>query len=756
MQRRSRSWLLLPSLFAVACASGETPAYIDPDSSAPLDVSADVTPPKDSPPPLDVPPPQDVPTVDGPTADGPRTCMRDDDCSCARGEVCRLNQCIVRGGETPCSDNIACTDDRCDMAADRCVHEPNDMRCPSGQFCDRSPITGGCVREIPCEVGDTSCTRLQGDVCTGTWSCDGARLRCVRSAPYNCDDMDTCTMDACMVSGTAPMCSHMGPNYQTDVMNCGRCGNRCMAAAHQAAACMMGMCRIECEMGWVDLNAMAMDGCECDSTAADAPDLMFRDTNCDGIDGTAANAIFVSPRGDDANDGLGVVMRGPDGRPMLTVRPKRSMNAAIQAAAAARPVKAVYAAQGTYTGTVRLASGVSVYGGYNDMMGWSRATANTTTIQGDTTTGVVGLNLADELELQLLAITARDGVAAGESSYGVRIAASPGRVTLRACRVSAGSGANGSTGTDGARGTNGNNGATANGGTRGDAGSSMCGANGGHGANGVRGSGTGGQPNGQPGEGGNMGSSGGTAGQGGPGGSGGGGCGNSRRGGNAPDSASPGGQGTAGTNGRAGMALGSLNATNGTYTTANATSGSSGTPGGGGGGGGSGGGDAAFSFPNCNGATSGGGGGGGGGGCGGVAGTGGGSGGGTFAVVVTSSNVTIENCQLSTGRGGNGGNGGDGGAGGNGGNGGSGAGGSGTAGAGARGREGGPGGQGGAGGGGSGGPSICVYYLGTIPTLTMNTCTRGGGGTAGQGGAGVGGNASDGSMGISEETRVGM
>ena len=38
--------------------------------------------------------------------------------------------------------------------------------------------------------------------------------------------------------------------------------------------------------------------------ATDVPDDQFRDTNCDGIDGDVASAVFVAPDGDDAtNDG---------------------------------------------------------------------------------------------------------------------------------------------------------------------------------------------------------------------------------------------------------------------------------------------------------------------------------------------------------------------------------------------------------------------------------------------------------------------
>ncbi len=317
MMRARLAWVL--GVLALGCASGgDNNIVVDPDSGV---VPTDLGSKKDV---------VDVPVVDAPdvvdAADGGPPCRTTDDCVapdlCTNAQVCRFGRCVVTGGAATCDDQVACTDDRCDATAGRCVHAPNDMRCPSGRFCvpnDVSAASGGCVAELPCELGDSTCARLQGDPCSGTWSCDPARLRCVRSSPFNCDDMDTCTMDLCMTMGTAPMCSHMGPNYQTDAMNCGACGRACMAGANQVAACVMGMCQNTCAMGWRDLDGMPGNGCECNTTMSDAPDLMFRDTNCDGIDGDAPSAVFVSPRGNDANPGT---------REM----PKRTIAGAITAA----------------------------------------------------------------------------------------------------------------------------------------------------------------------------------------------------------------------------------------------------------------------------------------------------------------------------------------------------------------------------------------------------------------------------------------
>src|SRR3954454_14924382 len=81
--------------------------------------------------------------------------------------------------------------------------------------------------------------------------------------------------------------------------------------------------------------------------AADKPDLAFEDTNCDGIDGDKANAIFVTLGGD-------------DGAPGTLTNPKHTISAAIAAAAASDPKKDVYVAGGNYGESVDLADGVGV------------------------------------------------------------------------------------------------------------------------------------------------------------------------------------------------------------------------------------------------------------------------------------------------------------------------------------------------------------------------------------------------------------
>src|SRR5262249_45612386 len=104
----------------------------------------------------------------------------------------------------------------------------------------------------------------------------------------------------------------------------------------------------------------------CDPNAPDLPDPSFVDSNCDALDGTEADAIFVSPKGDDANPGS-------------RAKPKREIQAAIDTVKAGVG-RYVLVAAGTYN-LVQLVSGVSIYGGY-DPNDWSRRSASLRTAIG--------------------------------------------------------------------------------------------------------------------------------------------------------------------------------------------------------------------------------------------------------------------------------------------------------------------------------------------------------------------------------------
>jgi hypothetical protein len=439
--------------------------------------------------------------------------------------------------------------------------------------------------------------------------------------------------------------------------------------------------------------------------APDRPELSFVDSNCDGIDGTESDSVFVSPNGDDANPGT-------------KEKPKRWLEAAVTAAAADRK-HAVLVAAGTYD-AVGVVSGVGIYGGYVPD-NWSvRSAALVTQIFGEPE-GVYAVRATD-VELELLSIKAGSAGQAGASAYGIR-AVQGSELHLRRVTVTAGPGSVGATGEPGAAGRPGGDGQP---GAKGACDSSVKAPGGAGGLSPVgRDGGKGGDGRYEQG-----GLNGGVGIVGTPGGKGG-------KDGISGVSGLPGAPGAPGAGGASGHgATSSTTLARETWKGAPGGEGIYGAPGNGGGGGGAGGGQDDFISIN---GTGNGGGGGGGGGEGGRGGGGGFGGGGSFGVYLVDSTIVAEQSSITSGAGGTGGRGGAGGPGGAGGRQGFGYHYCGSEiGDGARGGDGGRGGQGGGGGGGAGGPSIGIFKLGTAKATLTDTKVafgaRGPGGVSGPGG----------------------
>ncbi len=661
-----------------------------------------------------------------------QTCVHDGDCTAGVPNLCLGTNgvafhggfCVPTGKPMNCDDGISCTSDSCDATSSQCVHTPNDAACPAGAYCDPK---ANCVASLPCTPGDSVCDRLDTSSCAGLWSCDATKLVCVQA--------------------NAP-CPNV-PNAQT----------LCDGSADAVAAPIVDggsvSCSWQCNPGYAHLvwngSAWAQQatitpppdtgGCDCMITetsdggaAYDPPELSFTDSNCDGIDGTVASAIFV--------DTIGGTSGGAG--PMASPHSRRSGRHQRGPSVGRLEDHEVYVSKGTYAETVNLVDGVSIYGGYDASNKWARSSAqgNASTISSQSNVGIDAHNLATPFTLQLLTITtqAATGTApngGGQSAYGVRVV-NCGGATVQSCTINVGAGAAApSTPPNGPAGASGSVGGNGAGTTSGSGGPSACGATGGAGAAGV-----GNISNGSQGSQGTTVSGGGAGGPGGTGGNAGT-CSLLSAGGgdDAPSFTPGGGNGNAGSNAPTGSALGSFDSL-GNYLPATGIAGGTGTPGGGGGGGGSGGGTqhgCGFLNTSCCESDSGAGGGGGGGGCGGNGGGGGLGGGGSFAFAIVGSSLTTSLNKLTTGLGGNGGPGGNGGSGGSGGGGGSG----GTntnagdhaAGNGANGQSGGSGGEGGGGSGGAGGGSFCFGYAGTSPSQSGDVCSNAGVGVGGLGGS---------------------
>jgi len=439
-----------------------------------------------------------------------------------------------------------------------------------------------------------------------------------------------------------------------------------------------------------------------------------------------ADIIFVSPGGSDSNPGT-------------RTEPLRTVNAAVAAAAARGNGSDVRLAGGTYDETqFALASGVSLFGGYDASFSTRDPAAHPTVLSGGSTALVAAPGVTD-VRVDGLTIRSANAAGSGGSAVAAILRGASG-IVFHGCTLQAGNGTAGSAGSPGSAGAPGGDGDNGGKGNCPDVTAPGAGGAGGAGANAGGSGGAGGSlatvfvaEEGQTGSG--------------PGGGPGGAAGlvtsNNHNGG----AGLPGGGGTPGTDGGGGASFGAI--TDSGYEPADGTSGQSdGTAGSGGGGGGGSSGIAGGS----SGAGNGGGGGGGGGspGSGGEAGSGAG---GSFALLlIGSTNITVESCTVRTGNGATGGSGGGGGAGGAGGGGGAGArecrs----TVGSGGSGGGGGAGGRGGHGGGGGGGPTIGIAAdNASTLTETGNTYALG---TAGAGGPSAG---NDGAAGLRQNVlRVG-
>ena len=178
--------------------------------------------------------------------------------------------------------------------------------------------------------------------------------------------------------------------------------------------------------------------------APDRPELAFVDSNCDGIDGNAQDAVFAAPSGNDANPGT-------------KARPKRQIQAAVNAAAASGKQQ-VLAAIGPY-GRVLVASGIGIYGGYDPVAWTRRGTAASNQITPPTTliSGAPEGILADADEDVVLQFLSVRGTPDELDAYGIR-AINRSKLTLQLVTVTAGNALSGSPGADGREGASGQSG----------------------------------------------------------------------------------------------------------------------------------------------------------------------------------------------------------------------------------------------------------------------------------------------------------
>ncbi len=278
--------------------------------------------------------------------DVPALCLACDDAS----------SCTVRDPSSTCVDMgeggrrclPLCRDDADCMEGWRCLPSSGEAASvcrPPGDSCDCLPGTVGTL--LGCTLSSPN-----GDRCAGVMVCTETGLgACEPALQERCDEAD----DDCDGETDEDFRDEAGRYVHP--LHCGGCDRPCVAPGpHMVAECLPdrggARCEVRCEDGFVDVNGLQVDGCECRRfDGMGPPPVVGGDADCDGVPDDDEGFVYVTSRGSDRNPGS-------------RARPMRSLGAAI--ARARRLGKDVLVAQGVYDGLVTLAAGVSVFGGYRD------------------------------------------------------------------------------------------------------------------------------------------------------------------------------------------------------------------------------------------------------------------------------------------------------------------------------------------------------------------------------------------------------
>lgn len=170
----------------------------------------------------------------------------------------------------------------------------------------------------------------------------------------------------------------------------------------------------------------------CDLKAEDDPDDRFEDSDCDGIDGSRADAVFIDPSGDDSGPGT-------------LEAPLATVDAALALARAED--KDIYVCNGVYRQAVVIrSSDVRLFGGYDCAAGGLRV-ADRATFSPQTQTPLTIEN-ADHVLVERIAFVAPDAGEREGSSLAAVVLGSAG-VVLRRVELESGRGGPGSAGEPG-------------------------------------------------------------------------------------------------------------------------------------------------------------------------------------------------------------------------------------------------------------------------------------------------------------------
>ena len=275
-------------------------------------------------------------------------------------EFCDPGWADCKDNITGCETEILSNMDNCGGCGNVCVFDNAQGHCVAGE-CAIEQCAANYYRNCD-EDGSNGC---ESDVRIDEDNCGECGNECLFQNTTRAE----CFSGACMIYECLDgfdNCDGIGENgceinLQNNINHCGDCLIAC-EADNAVSECDEGECAIRlCTGDWVDANGDYDDGCECKSLGYDDYG-DGSDTNCDGVDGDAANIKFVVPGGEGS---------GTRDDPMGDIQ--QAINSSTSGGM-------VWVSRGTYYGKIILKNGVHLIGGFDVASNWAQASGNTVTL----------------------------------------------------------------------------------------------------------------------------------------------------------------------------------------------------------------------------------------------------------------------------------------------------------------------------------------------------------------------------------------
>lgn len=385
------------------------------------------------------------------------------------GPVCRIVRCAPGfhlAGEGACVADVPALCLPCNADEDCALRQPGARCLPTGTGAFRcaTPCAAGCPPGFECSAGAHEagvCVPSSG-VCGCTDDTVGAELGCLVEGPdpdHRCAGVVRCGpggIGACEPA-LQEACNHQDDDCDGTIdetfvdergryvspLHCGACARPCappgpnMRAECVAPGDAEPRCEVACEEGFVDVNGILADGCECERWDGEGPPpIVGGDADCDGVPDDTDEYVYVSVTGSDSNPGT-------------LARPMRTLAAAV--ARAGREGKDVLVSRGIYEGPLEIVPGVSVYGGYSPDFRDRDLELYPVLIENRSEAGAPALICRDvrvPTRIEGFVVQGSDATRAGDGSTAMLVERCTSAVRFGALLVLAGRGADGARGAD--------------------------------------------------------------------------------------------------------------------------------------------------------------------------------------------------------------------------------------------------------------------------------------------------------------------